>query len=594
MPFGVFVASFKASLTYVDRIVGVVNVNSVGIDMLRAAGDILFASGILFFVGLAVAAVFNFSGLIQTPLSAVPFIGLATIVFFGEIWNLFLPINRLAVWTLVGMSSILLALQRRNAMEMLRQLPQRLKIIPFIIAGAFLFLIAFFALQPIGVYDTGLYHLTSIRWINEHRLPPGLGNLHGRLAFNQSFFVLVAVLNKIVSPAHARQIANGLVVFVSGLSPIASIYLGLTERRAFLMRTYAVLLFPGFVFAGSHFGASSPTPDVANVALIALSAFFFVNFLIYRGERHSRIWILLTALVCTLLIKFKLSNLVLAATTMAIVCAVTLVEPRSIRKRELMAIMALSGVLLAPWVARGCIVSGYPFYPMTNFALRVDWRIPKASAEGEKQWIYSWAREPDKLPSEVLGNYKWFPTWVERNSKTPSNILSAAYLCFGLVCYSLTFLIPCKVSDRVSHVMLITPGLSALIFWFFTVPDPRFAEGAFWVSSVNLIFTFLVITEKQGPKRALLFTACVSSVLLSIDASGQIPLITYLKKSFPQPIDKPAIRPRTSMFGVTVLYPQQGEQTWDAPLPCAPNQAFNARLERRGSRLDDGFRTHND
>ena len=44
-------------------------------------------------------------------------------------------------------------------------------------------------------WDSGLYHFNKIRWINSYPVVPGLGNLHGRLAFNQSFFAYVAVLN---------------------------------------------------------------------------------------------------------------------------------------------------------------------------------------------------------------------------------------------------------------------------------------------------------------------------------------------------------------------------------------------------------------
>ncbi len=45
-----------------------------------------------------------------------------------------------------------------------------------------------------GMGDTGLYYLGTIHWINSYPIVPGLGNLHGRFAFNQSYFLYEASL----------------------------------------------------------------------------------------------------------------------------------------------------------------------------------------------------------------------------------------------------------------------------------------------------------------------------------------------------------------------------------------------------------------
>lgn len=44
-------------------------------------------------------------------------------------------------------------------------------------------------LPPLLNGDIGLYYLGTVHWINSFPVVPGLGNLHGRLAFNQSFFL---------------------------------------------------------------------------------------------------------------------------------------------------------------------------------------------------------------------------------------------------------------------------------------------------------------------------------------------------------------------------------------------------------------------
>lgn len=38
-------------------------------------------------------------------------------------------------------------------------------------------------------HNTDLYHVQSIRWIEEYGIAPGLGNLHYHLAYNSAFFL---------------------------------------------------------------------------------------------------------------------------------------------------------------------------------------------------------------------------------------------------------------------------------------------------------------------------------------------------------------------------------------------------------------------
>ncbi|QIL77220.1 hypothetical protein G7064_16215 [Hymenobacter sp. HDW8] len=42
-------------------------------------------------------------------------------------------------------------------------------------------------------FDSGLYHFQTLKWLNEYPTVPGLGNLHGRLAFNSSWFPLLSL-----------------------------------------------------------------------------------------------------------------------------------------------------------------------------------------------------------------------------------------------------------------------------------------------------------------------------------------------------------------------------------------------------------------
>src|SRR5262249_29613766 len=68
------------------------------------------------------------------------------------------------------------------------------------------------ALAAPYVGDSYLYHFSSVRWATEYRLPPGLGNLHGRLAFNQSYFLFVSFLNLLPRRWQGHNFANSLLL----------------------------------------------------------------------------------------------------------------------------------------------------------------------------------------------------------------------------------------------------------------------------------------------------------------------------------------------------------------------------------------------
>jgi hypothetical protein len=70
-------------------------------------------------------------------------------------------------------------------------------------------------------YDSGLYHLQSIRWDNTYPIVPGLGNLHERLAFNQSFFEFVAALNFQPYFGHGSALANSFLYLLGMASRVA-------------------------------------------------------------------------------------------------------------------------------------------------------------------------------------------------------------------------------------------------------------------------------------------------------------------------------------------------------------------------------------
>ena len=127
------------------------------------------------------------------------------------------------------------------------------------------------------MYDSGLYHFASIRWLNEEAIVPGLGNLHWRLALNQSYFGFLALLN--IAPYWNKGYAAGG-LFLLLLTSASLCEFGLHSRSVW--RTVVVIILSLYLcqIAGS---ISNPSPDIA-ISLLEIVVFLFLvyhNFFFY-------------------------------------------------------------------------------------------------------------------------------------------------------------------------------------------------------------------------------------------------------------------------------------------------------------------------
>jgi hypothetical protein len=90
--------------------------------------------------------------------------------------------------------SLIVLLRNTNLKSKCYSLLQSLKNNSLFVGLILLFLAVFFVyliIKP-GHFDTYLYHMSSIQWIEQYRAVPGLANVQERLGFNSSIFVLSA------------------------------------------------------------------------------------------------------------------------------------------------------------------------------------------------------------------------------------------------------------------------------------------------------------------------------------------------------------------------------------------------------------------
>ena len=457
---------------------------------------------------------------------------------------------------------------------------------------------AFKGMGEVTNYDSGLYHFNNIRWINSYPIIPGLGNLHGRLAFNQSFFLYVASLNFFPYFPFGHVIANSF-LFLLAFADLTWHLYGLTQRRdrgtlfnIFFLLPYlfglAIILYIS-VFTNM----ASPTPDVASSILQTVLYIWFIQIIDdVRNQKFPNDKISSLFIVATTLITVKLSNLVFVASLMAI-CLFYIV-PRILKVSAngtgyLRVFVFLVATILV-WMIRGIFSSGYPVYPVAIGGLNVDWAVPVEKTRFEADSIYSWARLQGRNPSKVLGNWDWLRPWLSRTyRKYKSEIIYPVLLAavFGLMTLLLA---PFRNNLRRIYLNSIfpIPIVTGILFWFYMAPDPRFAHALFLLLPCS---AFLVLMSCVYQLTGEAFGTALNIGVFMIFIFYLLPINELRELDFTagyQTIPSSALTEKKTDSGLMVYIPLKGDQCWDAPLPCTPY--FNSELRLRvPGKITSGF-----
>jgi hypothetical protein len=526
--------------------------------------------------------------------------GLCATSFFLELINLFFRIDWVAslFLILIGFFGSLRDFYLKNSLQFKDNHCSRIAIYIF---PAILLLWALKAIDPIPGYDAGLYYLQSIRWLNEYPIIPGLGNLHDRLAFNQSSFGLVAILNFFPFWGKGYAVINLLLLSIALVALV----------EANLRKVYGGWWIQLFVFYGLVSSAlgqlSNPSPDIA-VAILEILVFMKMFKLFLENSSYKEsvgnidIYFLLV-----LLFTIKLSSAAFVAGCFLLLNK-SLVGIYKNNKIIFIKIFIICVFATLIHLLRGYILSGAPLFPSKfGYISSLDWSMSEAEITNITNWIYSWARAPGKNPSEVLGNWSWFSLWYYWFKESWSYRLGifAQYLTF------LSFaalLLPKNIRPKWEMYLLFIPMVFTITLWFFTAPDIRFLGPSFiliialsgWLTlyptrSINF---FGASTSKISS--ALQFfpkIICLSLAIIAIKTSTNkgwpvfpLPIGFSGWPTLPTIANDVAIKITDS--GLSVITPRSDDRCQDAELPCTPyfSPDLKLRSESQSSQfLSSGF-----
>ena len=494
-----------------------------------------------------------------------------------QLWHLALPVDSRAAALLAAIA--LAGWWRPPAVA--RLAPTTLLTLVLVVAW-----VANRALGPTALFDTGMYHQPSVAWANAWPAVPGLGNLHGRLAFNSGALLFDAVLDLGPLDGRSLHVANGLLVSALLVEAcVAARSLKAGSRAP--IDVFTIAIFPAVVHAVVRQDVRSLSTDAAVAALVLVTIRALVDLLAPpAGERRTAGHIAAVVFLASTAVTVKLSAAVIGAS--AALVGVWLAwrsgeeSPRGFIARSLPAALLVGG-----WLAHGIVLSGYPLYPATVLGLDVDWRVPLEQARAEAAWVTMSARN---LNSNVIyPGMSWLQPWVRgvvvRGDPFVQFTLPVL-LVAGLVLAGLR-----AVPQARWRAAWIPLGAGAA-FWVVAAPHTRMAQGIFW--SILAVSVIAWVHERPGRLRwvpraafgialALLAKQAGGAALRATDAPFLAAADALLTRpqdgTWMAPLPLPTVRSITLADGLVVAVPRDDNSCWTL-LPCTPHPSVGLARRR--------------
>ncbi len=483
-------------------------------------------------------------------------LGWCALLLILQVWHFAFPIDDRVLFVVVPLGVLGLLLSGTRPWKsfgrgLLRHLPA---LVILALATAWL---ANRATGGNGNGDTGYYFIPTVAWLRAHPIVPGLANLSAPLAYNQTYFHYVALLETGPFVEGSHHIANALLL----LALIARGLLGASRildpgggrpadifYMAFTPAALRLVFQPNF---------TSPAPDFA----VFMVGGVLTGELIDLVARPGRIRDTLPAMavLTTAALTVKLSLAALAGTTLLVAGLVAL--RRGVGARTMAVTIVLALVSMSVWMAGNVVMSGYPLYPSGVAAMPVAWLVPIDVA--------GLIRESSSLHGSIdlaWKDPKWFLNSLDSLGwNTREVILPLAMSLAAIVVSPLLWLYRRRGERRpgVSAITLL-PTVVALVFWFVTAPRPRFAGASFWLLGIQAVLVALggSIATRNGRGAVSLLTLALGG--LAFHDGGPF----FQAQPSPHAWPDPVLHPQTLASGLVVSSPEN-MSCWDALL-CTP------------------------
>lgn len=505
--------------------------------------------------------------------------------------NFFLPLNGTALLIVCATALAIYALKWQAAKTVLGRSIQKMKALSwgFWVVFTCLVLIALLKSASISeANDEGGYYLPYIRWIEQFQIIPGIANIEDRFGFNSSFHTISALFGFAWLGNGGWYDLNGLLLVLIGAFFLKQISTLFTKGAAPKLTAFASVLCLLFLMRNRLTSSSSDWSVMFFTELI----FVMLLLKIQRkemGKLDEHFYLILIYLAFTLTMKYTMAFLCLAGIMLLVGVY------RSQGKLAWKPVALLGVLIIAPWLARFPILTGYLVFPLYQIDLiDPDWKVSRDVIKEQFYYVSEFAKtDADPEISEHFNKTRtikeWFPMWLNRENLF--NRGTFFLLCFCILA-SITQFIRSNVfrKQQTSWLDILTGILLLnIIIWFFKTPAFRFGWPIIILFMSIVLFRVISKMIQERHIRIIGIGLLVAFLTMNLTKT-LIESVPQLKEMAIVPIPVPTVEYSTTILNGVEVHEAAGYPCWGTPAPCFHNGELDNALPR-GSKAEDGFRT---
>ena len=289
-------------------------------------------------------------------------LGLFSITIVASIWAVFGPIN-IAFHSVLLFFTLLIGFWNKELYLVIFQKTKSMFIafpitIKMLLLFSSLLLLAQSATSPF-IIDNETYYIQTIKWLNEYGFVPGLANLHLFLGQTSGWHITQSVFSFSFLYDRFNDL-NGFCLLIGNYWAFQKLHSYFETKNK--MNLVFGLLPLTYVFLFQFVNA--PSPDVP-VYIFGLILFW----LYLENENYA----IITS-IALFLVFIKITAVVLLILPILLV-----IKNYDVIKKQLFKIGLLSVFVLALWIIKNTILTGYPLFPITYISLpNSNYNVPRA------------------------------------------------------------------------------------------------------------------------------------------------------------------------------------------------------------------------
>jgi len=551
--------------------------------MLSVFCSFLYIGITAFLMGFAVRlGVKRYFGYEIKEVASLLYAGLALVTVYAGFYSLFSGVGLGANVGILLLGGVVAVGSRKDLLQYVKEITAKMTFGKCFFLVVLVFLFSYGASRGYMHVDSGLYHAQAIRWIEEDGVVPGLANLHCRLAYNSSAFLLTAFYSMHFILGKSLHTVAGFMALVLAAKSFSVVEV-FSRKKVYISDfvKVAALFYVSMIFTEMV----SPASDY-----FAMLFLFYVIIKWVELEEQKETDITPYGMLCVLMavnVTIKLS----AAIMLILLLKPAVVLLKEKRYGQIGIYLVLGITAVAPYLIRNVILSGWLVYPFPGIDLfSFDWKIPKGEAQYDAEEIKVYAKGMTDVLLKDTPMKEWLPNWFRRLKGLEKLWVlgSLGSVVAGLV--ELVWQAAKKQKENVSLLFLEVSLIIGYLFWQIGTPLVRYGYIyilAFPFFTAGMYFVRLFGKQKKsylffGTMLVLFFVYKGGNLLTDIRNFATKDSYVWQQEYYTGPYDSYEID------GVEFYVPLEYGQIGYEKFPSAPNMRYDVEL--RGTDLKEGFR----